>query len=297
MADFTPAYPTCQATRPVDTDDGTMCRAASASPGPVQSDVFAEAALRVIRTDEVNAVSDSVVGNIAQLSYDAFIRKHVYEPAARAISKQGEEFVRIGAMTNAKAAEWVNAERNALLVAIRDEKNSPLGRAISEYLKSRDKLPSVGDLAAKYGAKMPGATEEEVFAAIIKSGARTRGSVNRLAVGLRWAGPVMIGISIAYSAYLVAEAPPEERGRLASREAGGLVGGIGGGWAGAKGGCAAGAAVGVWFEGVGAVPGCVIGAVVFGLGIGYVGSEVGSWAGGKAYDFTNAVLEWEPAKH
>jgi hypothetical protein len=240
----------------------------------------------------VRAAANSVTGEIAQLTYDAFIRKYVYEPAARALSEQAELMVRRGLLTSKQAAEWVNAERNTLLISLRDEKNSPLGRAISEYLKPRDKLPSVSDLLKKYSEKMPAATEEELFEAIIKSGARTRGSVNKVGVVLRRVGPVLIGVNIAVSAYLVATAPPGQKGRTAAREAGGLLGGLGGGWVGAEGGCEAGAVVGVWFEGVGAVPGCAIGAVLGGFGLGWWGSEAGSKFGEWTFDAANTAITW-----
>ena len=296
MADSRQPGPMCQSNRPVDVDDGTMCRMPSSSPRPVGSSGATLGGPITVTSEDVKAAVDSVTGNVGQISYDAFIRKYVYEPAAEAIGKQGEEFVRKGILSKAKAAEWVNAQRNTLLVNVRDQKNSPLGRAISEYLKPREKLPSVGDLTKKYAAKMPGASSDDVFEAIIRSGARTRGSVNRVAVVLRWGGPVLLAVNIGLSAHLVAEAPPEQRGRVAAREGGGLVGGTVGGWAGAKGGCAAGAAVGVWFEGVGAAPGCLIGGVIGGLGIGYAGSRVGSWLGEQAFDFTHSVIEWSEAR-
>ena len=239
------------------------------------------------QTGEVRGAEEAEIAQtatIAQLTYDAFIRKYVYDPAARAISEQGEKLSQQGILTSRQAAEWVNAQRNKLLLAVRDEKNSPLGKRLSEYLKPREKLPQTSDLVAKYAQKMPEATEEEVFTAIIKSGARTRESVNKLGFALRWAGPVLVGVNIVAAGYLVYEAPPQERGRTAAQQAGE----IGGGWAAGEGGCEAGAAVGVWFEGVGAVPGCVIGAIAFGA--------LGGWAVGKvavwSFDEGNTFVEW-----
>lgn len=266
-------------------DAGTLASMRHQSPA---SSGLVNESPRSVMSQEAKAVVDTVAGNAALLSYDAFIRKYVYEPACQAISRQGEEFVRQNIMTRADAANWVNAQRNSLLLSLRDERNSPLGRAYAEYLKPRGQLPSVADLAKKY----PGATQDEIFNAIIQSGSRTRGSVNKLAVVFRWAGPVLMVASVAVSAHLVAEAPPNQRWRVASREAGGIVGGVGGGWAGAKAGCATGALVGVWFEGVGAIPGCAIGAIAGGLGGGWAGSSAGSWIGERAFDWTNSVVVW-----
>jgi hypothetical protein len=245
---------------------------------------------RTVQSPEAKAAMDAAVGNVGQLSYDAFVRKYVYEPAAQAISQQGDEFVRQNIMTSGQAAEWVNAQRNGLLLSVRDQRNTPLGRAISEYLKPRDKLPSVAELAKKFGGQKPAATREEVFEAIICSGARTRGSINKLACAFRWAGPVLLVVNVGVSAYLVAEAAPNQRGRMATREAGGLVGGFGGGWA--EAGCAGGAAAGVWFEVVGAVPGCAVGAVAGGLGLGWAGSKVGSWMGERTFDWSHTFVSW-----
>lgn len=58
--------------------------------------------------------------------------------------------------------------------------------------------------------------------------------------------------------------------RAAASSAGGLIGGWVGGWAGAQ----AGDAVGVWFEGVGAVPGAI-----FGFIMGYYGLLWGRTSG------------------
>jgi hypothetical protein len=262
-------------------------------PGPLRDlGQSPDAATSFVHSREARAAENTAVDTVVQMTYDAFIRKYVYEPAAKAISQQAQTLVTDGYLGRAKAAEWVNSERNALLINIRDERSSPLGRAISEYLKPRDKLPGVDTLVQKYSAKMPGATEDEVFVAIVRSGARTRQSVNRLAVALRWGGPVLLAVNIGFSAYLIREAPPDQRARVAAREIGGMAGGMVGGWAGAKGGCLAGSAIGVWFEGVGAVPGCAAGAIIGALGVGWAGSELGSYAGEATYDFSQTVVDW-----
>lgn len=290
------------------------CHRPSASPGPVgwslpdpgrADDAIVAARLRATLPDA--ATSEESVGSegspiaavqavttpwAAQTTLDAFVRMYFYAPAARAIAQQGEALVRAGRMTTQEAAGWVVAQRNALVVATRDAKNSPLGRALSEYLKPRDRLPTVASLMEKARARNPGASEQKILEAIIKGAGETRGWVNRVSVVMRIAGPALVALDLAFSAYVVSQEAPERRGRKAAGQAGRIAGGVGGGWGGAKAGCAGGAAIGVWFEGVGAAPACLVGGVIGMLGLGYAGSKTGEEIGGALYDGGEVVLEW-----
>ncbi|MGL4232460.1 MAG: hypothetical protein ACRCWJ_13935 [Casimicrobium sp.] len=218
---------------------------------------------------------------------------YIYEPAARALSQQAQAFVNQGTMTSREAASWLNAQRNALVVSTRDRLNSPLGRAIAEYLKPRDKMPQLPDLERKIQARSPHLSGDQMYEAIIKSGAGTRASVNLLAVTLKFAGPTLVGVNIVYSGYIVMQAPPQQRGQVASREVGAIVGGVGGGWFGAKAGCAGGAAIGVWFVGWGSIPGCFIGGIGGAFGGGWAGSHVGGMAGEALWSAANTVVDWK----
>lgn len=283
----------CGAYRGASNDAGTkrigpspapMCTGASPPVASTPSTHLSGVARAAIEVDI------SQTGSTAQLTYDAFVRKYIYEPQAEAISIQGEQLAKSGWLTTKQAAELVTVQRNKLLLSVRDEVNSPLGARLSEYWKPRDRLPTLSDLVAEKAARMPEATSEEIYMAIIKSGARTRGSVNKLAFGLRWTGPVLVGVSIVAAGYLIYEAPPQERGRVAAEQ----VGQIGGGLAFGEAGCEAGAAVGVWFEGVGAVPGCILGAILSGGFGGWGMGKVAVWT----FDEANTVIEWQksPAK-
>ena len=287
---FSPLRPPLQ--RPL-IDTGTLVQSCSAPPG-VLNTPDSESASEQWRTAEVVKTATSTVApSAAMLTWDSFVRSHVYEPAARAISQQGEELVRSGAMSPREAAAWVNAQRNALLIHVRDNRNTPLGRSISEMLKPRDQLPDLDTLVERNRARRPGASETELLNAVISSGAKTRRSVNRMAVVIRFSGPVAVGIDIVMSGYLIAEAAPEDRARVAAGQVGGVVGGGVGGWAGAKLGCAGGAAVGVWFKVVGAVPGCAIGAIGGALGLGYAGSQLGNSAGEYLWDAAETHIRWD----
>src|SRR5437762_2571853 len=103
--------PICQEGRPVSIEDDTlMCRAPYSHPGSIGGPQQAAAAPVTLRSEEVRATANSVTANVAPLGYDAFVRKYVYEPAAQAVSEQGEELVRKGLLSRARAAEWVNAQ-------------------------------------------------------------------------------------------------------------------------------------------------------------------------------------------
>jgi hypothetical protein len=286
------------------TDDGTMCRMESPVPNSIGSGLRIVDEPPIYVSEEVRAEYRTAEGIVAQLSYDAFVRKYFYEPAAKLISEQGEALVRNKILTSKEAAEWVRVQRNQLIIKVRDQMNSPLGRAYSEYLKPRNKFKTLPELFKDKAARMPGATEEQVYNAVIKGGRNTRGWVNKVGFALRWAGPVMIGIDVYCSARLVMETPPEQRFREASKQAGGIMGGLGGAWAGGRTGawvgCRGGAAVGVWFEGVGAIPGCLVGTVVLGTGGaiagGYYGAKGGESAATWIFDESTVVIEWLETK-
>lgn len=265
----------------------------AAPPSPVDESSQSHAPEQWQSLEVVKSATSAVSGPVALMTWDSFVRAYVYDPAARAISEQGQEFVRNGTMTHREAASWVNAQRNALLLHVRDDLNTPLGRAYAEYKKPRSALPSLDTVLEGKRLRTPGASETELLTAVIQSGGRTRASTNRLAMTFRFAGPALIGVDIVLSGYIIAQAAPEDRGRVAAGQVGGIVGGGAGGWAGAKLGCAGGAAVGVWFKVVGAVPGCAIGGIGGALGLGYAGSRVGSAAGEYLWDAADSIVRWE----
>lgn len=265
----------------------------AAKPGPVNEPPQSLAPEQLQSVEVVKSATSAVSGPVAMMTWDSFVRAYVYDPAARVISEQGEEFVRNGTMSHREAASWVNAQRNALLLHVRDNLNTPLGRAFAEFQKPRSALPTLETALEGKRLRSPGASETQLLTAVIQGGGRTRASTNRLAMTFRFAGPALIGVDIVLSGYIIAQAAPEDRGRVAAGQVGGIVGGGAGGWAGAKLGCAGGAAVGVWFKLVGAVPGCAIGGIGGALGLGYAGSRLGNAAGEHLWDVADAWVRWE----
>jgi hypothetical protein len=68
---------------------------------------------------------------------------------------------------------------------------------------------------------------------------KSRAVVNRFAAVSRVAGPATIVLQITVSAMVISSAAPEDRGRVAAKEAGGVGVGMVSGWGGAWAGCAA----------------------------------------------------------
>ncbi len=254
---------------------------ATAPPGPGESEDWPLEAAR--------SVTYSVT---APLTWDSFAREYYYKPGATAITQQADEFVRQGVMSLDDAAKWAVTQRNALLLAVRDQKLSPLGKAYSEWKKPRSKLPTLESLKTKAAKAAGGASGDDVLRAIIKSSSKSNLSVNKFTYAFRWAGPATIVIDIGFSAYVVATADAESRWRVSSGEAGRIVGAATFGWAGAKGGCAVGAGVGAWAAGGGAIPGCLIGGAIGAVGLGYLGSQAGESAGFAIHDWADATFEW-----
>jgi hypothetical protein len=112
----------------------------------------------------------------------------------------------------------------------------------------------------------------------------SRSGAFRAANQYKWAGRTAVFVQAGLGVYSVMEGYISDGGHFgynAQRSAASTVGSIGFGIAGAKLGSATGAAVGVWFGGIGAIPGAVIG----GLGLGFGGSILGGEIGGTTVDY------------
>lgn len=163
---------------------------------------------------------------------------------------------------------------------------SPFGRLYSEILKPSNNLPTLEKLVAQKGS----------VEAVLTSVGKSRAVVNRFAAVSRVAGPAMIVIQITVSAMVISSAAPEDRGRVAAREAGGVGVGVLTGWGGMWAGCAglsALASPSLVIPIVGEVTtgaACVIGGIAGGAGAGWLGYLLGQWAGEATYDFVTEFL-------
>jgi len=270
----------CQVEYPIYIDTGTMCLAASPLPGPLG--LVTPQGIQLSNPPPVLATAqnperkvESVAVSLgAGMTWDSVVRD-VYNKGAAAIKAQAQQLVRTGQMTAEQAKVWANGQRNALLQACRD-KSTPLGRAIAEAIKPKPK--TVADLE-KLGKSAAG---------IIESAGKTDPFVNRVAVGFRYAGPALLVIGLAFSAYHISTAPENERWQVIAQEAGTWAGVIAGGWAGGAGGVKAGGAIGTFIEpGGGTAVGAVVGGVIGTIG----GAITGGWAGSKVGDYVYRAVE------
>ncbi len=140
---------------------------------------------------------------------------------------------------------------------------------------------------AKEAASVPGkaasATSDLPSGKTLAKGAATLGgALIVLKPVAAAAGPIGDVVEVGMGAKAVADAPPEERGRVAAEETGSLLGGAGGAAVGVAGGTAAAGGIAVLL-GLSGPPGwLVLGLGVVGAGVGgYFGSEAGR-AGGRA---------------
>jgi hypothetical protein len=200
--------------------------------------------------------------------------REVYDKAAQAITAEARRMIASGTSVD-EAARWASNARNDLKEAIR-AKGSPIVKGLAEarnLKKYGNKVgPSYDELIRE------GKTPED----IIGKAGRANLKVSRFATKLHVAGRLLILVDVAIVTWEVVEAEDDSRLRTAVSGAGGIAGALAGGWAGAK----VGAGVGLFFEGVGAVPGAIIG----GIGGAIAGGIGGRKAAGAAFDFVEELV-------
>jgi hypothetical protein len=216
------------------------------------------------------------------LSWDAYAR-HLYQQADAALQRQANLLLASGRLTEADVRA-LSAQRDLIRTNIRNQL-SPFGRLYSEILAPAARNPSFEERLLEKGS----------LEALVKSVGKSRAVVNKLVTRMRWAGRATIVVQVVFSAVLIAEAAPEERARVASRQGGAIGGGVVGGWAGAWAGCAGGALLAspslvIPFVGEVSTGGaCLVGGLVGGLGLGAVGASLGERAGGAIYDYVTTI--------
>lgn len=279
---------------PDDVEDGTLCRAPSPQRGPVGASSYAGCAARqpALKAPAVTHLVSpalkttvSVTFSIApQMTWDGFQRL-AYDKLNAGLQEQANQLVQRGNLTYQEMENLVNA-RNASILKIRDRLSS-FGELYSEILKPRASLKTAEQLLAEKGS----------LEAVLESVGRTRQVVDRIGIVSRWAGPAAIVLQISIVSFVIAEAPPEDRGRVAARQIGGSVMGIAGGSSGLWLGCVGGASLVSWsvvvpIVGEEAMGGaCLVGGLLGGLGLGFGGQKLGESAGEGAYRFITE-LRW-----
>lgn len=209
----------------------------------------------------------------------------IYNKFAEGIARQANMLLERGNVTRAEVEALVEGQRNAFLIKTRD-RLTPFGRMYSEILKPSTDLPSVDSLLKKKGS----------LEAILRSVGKTRATVNRMAMFVKYAGPAMITVEIVLTAVVIKLAPKEEQGREAAKLGTGAGGALGGTLLGAWAGCATFAAFAsptLLVPIVGEVTtggACLVGSLIGGVGGGMAGRWAGEKVGAATYDW---VTEWE----
>lgn len=253
--------------------------------GAETSGTSSRAGSNVLISSGVRAASDVAFGISPNLTWDAYWRL-MYERAGTAIQRQANVLIVRGNITAQEARYLVESQRNAVLLEMRN-RLSPFGRLYSELLKPSSRLPTFEQLVDRKGS----------IEAVLRSVGKSRAVVNRFAAVSRVAGPAMIVIQITVTAVVIAEAPPDGRSAVASREIGGVVGatsfGVGGMWAGCF-GLSIAVSPSLVLPVVGEVTtggACLVGGLVGGLGLGWAGHQLGRQAGENIYNFATQ-MQW-----
>lgn len=232
----------------------------------------------VLLSPAVEHTATVTFGITAPLTWDAYWRG-AYDKANEALQKQAAFLLKRGNITIEEANALVEG-RNRLVLEMR-KPLSPFGKAYSEIVKPRASLKTLEQFLEEKGS----------VEAVLRSVGKARQTVSRFNMVARVAGPALIALDITVTTVVIAKAPPDQRGRVASREigslAGSMAGSAGGGWA----GCISAVAifspsltlpiVGEVTEGTVCVGGWLLG----GAGGAWVGKSIGETAGQTSYDF------------
>ena len=232
--------------------------------------------------------------NAAQRSdYESKIKTRSSEAVVKI--KELRESENPGAAVQAwEEGKAASMEREAARDATR-EKLSPSGKALSEQI---DRTKPFDYYADKYSSPVeartsigkgnatvePNPQTAEAFQVaedIAKGAGKSRGGLSGLALRAgKWLGPIGIGVGLGLGAYEIADAPSDQRGRVASREGGAFFGGLLGAELGAGAGVALAGGISGFLIGLGVLSG-PIGWLAIGLAI--VGGIAGAWAFGKLF--------------
>jgi len=288
MAGYQVPGPLCS-TRSEPIDEGTMCRSKSPVPGPIGVKSPIERPLsgaeEFLYSSALKVVVDVPFAVAPGMTWDGFWRL-IYDRTNAGLQRQAAALLEQGRITAAEARALVDA-RNQLLLRMR-ARITPFGELYSEILKPRASLKSLEQFLAEKGS----------IEAVLKSVGKTRAVVDKIGVVSRVAGPAAIVLDVSLTALVIQQADPRERSRVAAREVGGLVGSVGGGLGGMWAGCAGAAALAspsLVVPVVGEVTtggACLVGGLLAGLGVGWLGRRAGEAIGEEIYDIVNEVSEF-----
>jgi hypothetical protein len=276
MPDGKSRAPVCAETNYTPIDSGTMCLATSETPTPVNYS-SPEQGTTLLVSPAFKSTVDITFSIAPGMTWDGFWRL-AYDRVNDGFNKQASLLLKEGRFTQQEVNLLVEARNRAVLEFRKPL--SPFGKLYSEILKPSNQLKNLDQLLEEKGT----------LEAVVRSAGKTRQLVDHIGVATRVVGTAAIVVEIALTAVVIAEAPANERGRVAARQIGGatmsVAGGLGGAWA----GCGTAAlmvspslVVPVVGE-IGEGAACALGGLMGGFGLGWLGRKTGEVIGDKAYD-------------
>lgn len=245
----------------------------------------------------LDAVPHPNAGAATVTTWDS-IQRGQYTSSNAARSTEAVSRVRDATRSGDAVRAWETAReaseaRNAARVATQG-RLSPGGRAMSKAIDAgRTFESSVAEYATRApGARSPSPTRYAYTIAerVAEGSGRSNPWMSRLARGGRVLGPLGIVVGLGFAARNIYNAPPEERGRVASGETGNFAGGLVGASLGMSAGVALAGGVSGFLIGLGLVAG-PIGWLAIGLGI--LGGIAGAWAfGNLGRGIGEAAYDW-----
>jgi RHS repeat-associated protein len=279
-------------------DVGTLHQIAKPGKGTKSSKLDSQ---RAPETTTNSETSGQIAGQGVVTTYNAAQRAQ-YEGKIKEASKKTVEKIkdlRESTKPGAAVEAWeegkkVSAARETLRDVTR-EKLTPSGEALSKQIDQTqpfkhyaEKYSSPPEMRSSIGKGnppvMPSPQTADAFQVaedVAKGAGKSRGGLSGLALRAgKWLGPIGIGIGLGLGTREIANAPPDQRGRVASRETGSFFGGLVGAELGAGAGVALAGGISGFLMGLGVVAG-PIGWLAIGLAI--VGGITGAWVFGKLF--------------
>ena len=191
---------------------------------------------RALFESAIQALESELANAGTHLTVDARARQ-LYSAQIRVMADELRREATLGRITWADAASRAQETRNVVMEALRG-RSTPVGRAVAESLKREGK--TLNELIARktlqlFGPaadfnRLPPAAQNQVYAEIVASAAKSNPRVNAAMVRLSRAGRGLIVLSVALSVYQIATA--EDKAKAATRELAVTGAGVGGGIAG-----------------------------------------------------------------
>ncbi len=197
---------------------------------------FGDSSDKSLFEQSIRALEAEIANAGAHMMIDASARQ-LYARQIAAMADQLRLDAANGRITWAKAAETAQETRNIIMEIMRG-RSTPVGRAISEQLKSEGR--TLNELVARKASQLYGegvdfnrlSTQQQnaIYGEIVKSAGKSNPRINAAARHFSTAGRSLLILSVSLSVYTVATS--DDKVAAIGREAAYTGAGIGGGLAG-----------------------------------------------------------------